>query len=312
MSRGEWGMAEAYSVTAYITAYCDAEAVGHCVEAIAAQSYPIGRILIVDNSPQALELDLRPEISIRRWHHPENIGIAGGLAIAVANCIAQGDDFLWTFDQDSVADSDCLAALIDLYHQQSGPVGTVAPTVIDARTGEYVRPSRWLGDRFKGFLPDDISQPYQCDAPITSGCLVALTAAKQVPLPDPRLIIDGLDLDYGLRLQQAGYANWIAPNARLLHHFGIPKAINLLGIRKTLQLYSPFRHYYICRNHTYLELFHSKGWAKLTCIAQRLKYLLTCCFYIPLYDRQQTVTKLKACLLGTYHGLIADLEHPWR
>ncbi|WP_421659512.1 glycosyltransferase family 2 protein [Leptothermofonsia sp. ETS-13] len=307
---------DSFLVAAYITAYEDGEALHACISAIQAQSYPVQQILVVDNSPQALPLSPshQSEPSLLVWHHPENLGIAGGLEMAFNWAAAQGFDFLWTFDQDSTPASDCLALLLEAYSHLAGedyPIGIVAPTAIDTRTGEIVKPSLFLGDRFWGFLPPNPTAPYECDAPITSGSLVQMQAAQQIPPPDRQLFIDGIDLDYGLRLRKAGFHNIVVPAAQMYHRFGIPFQIELLGRKKAFQLYPPLRYYYICRNQTYLELIHSQGRHKLTCILRRIKYLIMTILKILVFDSGSEIEKVRACIVGTYHGFAGKLGKRW-
>jgi len=305
-----------YRVAAYITAYEDAEALSACIHAIKAQSYPVQQIVVLDNSVQRLPLspNCSCDETILVWFHPENIGIAGGLKLTIAWALQQGYDFLWTFDQDSIPAPDCLQLLIEAYANRATPeneIGIMAPKAIDARTGEIVRPSLFLGDRFQGFQPSDPSIPYECDAPITSGSLVWMKAAKQVSPPDPALFIDGIDLDYGLRLRKAGFHHWIVPSAVMRHRFGTPLQVQLFGKKKALQLYSPLRYYYICRNQTYLELQHSEGWYRVMCSLRRLKYLAFTIGIILLFDNSKS-QKIYACAIGTYHGFLGKLGKTWQ
>ncbi|MBW4474001.1 MAG: glycosyltransferase family 2 protein [Stenomitos rutilans HA7619-LM2] len=305
-----------YTVAAYITAYEDAIALNECLTAIRAQSYLIKKIVIVDNSLRSLELSdaNREDDRLLIWHHPENIGIAGGLSLATQWAVQQGYDFLWTFDQDSAPASDCLERLLEAYGEfttEAYAISMMAPTAIDARTGQIVKPSLFLGDRFRGFLPDNPTVPYECDAPITSGALVWLQTVDRVEPPAIGLFIDGLDLDYGLRLRQAGFHNLVVPGAAMYHRFGVPFQVELLGKKKAFQLYSPLRYYYICRNHTYLELAHSKGWYRFTCALRRAKFLLLTLLKILLLDSNSKSQKAIACIIGTYHGFLGKLGKIW-
>lgn len=307
---------EAFTVAAYITAYEDAEALNACVAAIQTQTFAVTQILIVDNSehPLVLTPPLQNNDTILVWSHPENLGIAGGLELAFNWADRQGYDFLWTFDQDSTPEPDCLARLLETYiHlvKQDCDPGIVAPAAIDSRTGQIVQPSRFLGDRFRGFQPSDPTIPYECDAPITSGSLVQMRAARQIPPPDRNLFMDGIDLDYGLRLRKAGFQNFVVPAARMYHRFGTPLQIELFGWKRVFQCYSPLRYYYICRNQTYLELRHATGGYRLTCFLHRINYLaLTICKILVL-DPESKAHKINACLTGTYHGLIGKLGKCW-
>lgn len=301
-----------YSVAAYITAYEDAIALNDCLTALRSQVYFIKQILIVDNSAQPLELTEANQADDRLliWHHPENIGIAGGLVLATQWAGQHGYDFLWTFDQDSAPAPDCLKRLLAAYGDcatEDYAIGMMAPTAIDARTGQTVQPSLFLGDRFRGFEPANPTIPYECDAPITSGALVWLKTLDRVEPPDRALFIDGLDLDYGLRLRQAGFHNLVVPGATMYHRFGVPFQVELFGKKKAFQLYAPLRYYYICRNHTYLELQHSKGWYRFTCSLRRVKFLVMTLLKILAFDSGSRLQKAIACIIGTYHGFLGKL-----
>lgn len=310
-----------FRVVAYITAYCDAEALNGCLTAIRLQSHPVEQILIVDNSPQPLLLDAehRADSRLIVWHHPENIGIAGGVEYAITYANQGGYDFLWMFDQDSKPISNCLQQLLEVYRSyanQDFPVGIVAPTAIDTRTGEVVQAGKFLGDRFQGFPPPAVKTPYECDVAITSGSLLWLATTHQVTFPDSRLFIDGVDLDHGIRLRKAGYHNLVVPAAIMFHQFGIPVNINFFGKKKVIQVYPPIRHYYICRNHTYLELLNSKGLYYLSCMFRRLRYMLVSIGYVLLFDSYSSWLlkwqKITACLRGTFDGFSRRLENNWQ
>ncbi|PSB34653.1 glycosyltransferase family 2 protein [Stenomitos frigidus] len=305
-----------YNVAAYITAYEDASALNDCLTAIRSQFYPIKQIIIVDNSTRSLERSEanRADDRLLTWHHPENIGIAGGMTLAIQWAVQHEYDFLWTFDQDSAPAPDCLERLLQAYAElatEDYAIGMMAPTAIDARTGQTVKPSRFLGDRFRGFLPDNAISPYECDAPITSGALVWLQTVDRVEPPDIGLFIDGIDLEYGLRLRQAGFHNLVVPGANMYHRFGEPFQVELFGKKKVFQLYSPLRYYYICRNHTYLELRHSNGSYRLTCCLRRMKFLLLTLLKILAFDSDAKPQKAIACIIGTYHGFLGKLGKTW-
>lgn len=307
---------EAFTVAAYITAYEDAEALNACIAAIQAQTLAVKQILIVDNSAQPLVLapGFQTSDRILVWSHPENLGIAGGLELAFNWAFEQGYDFLWTFDQDSMPEPECLAQLLEAYThlaKKGCDLGIIAPTAIDARTGKIVQPSLFLGDRFRGFQPPNSTDPYECDAPITSGSLVQMQAARSIPPPNRDLFIDGIDLDYGLRLRKAGFQNFVVPTARMVHRFGIPFQVEWFGWKRAFQLYSPLRYYYICRNQTYLELHHAKGIYRVTCLLRRIKYLILTILKILLVESGSKVSKIHACTVGTYHGLIGKLGKLW-
>ncbi len=307
-----------YKVAAYITAYEDLEAVIKCVLAINNQSITVHKILIVDNSiKKSLDKFLLDAESIIIKFFPENVGVSGGLNLAIKWAIEEEYDFLWTFDQDSVVEKDCLSKLLYNYNKiktHNYLIGIIAPKAIDPRNHQIVEGAVFVRDHFTGCKPPTQikTQPYECDSPITSGSLIAISAANTISLPLADLFIDGVDLDYGLRLVQKGFYNLIVPDAIMYHNFGNPIKAKFFNRDITVQKYSALRHYYICRNHTYLCTSYAKGWYCLTGWMRRMKYMIHTIILIWLYDYEQKPLKIWACLLGTYHGLKGKLGKTWQ
>ena len=302
-----------YKVAAYITAYEDIEAVTSCVQAINTQSFPIQKIFIVDNSCEDSTVVDVENVVIR--YCPENIGVAGGIKLAVEWALEKEYDFLWAFDQDSIPTANCLEALLREYRhisQHNYKISIIAPTAIDLRTDRVVEGAIFDRDRFTACKYTSQSQPYECDAPITSGSLISIAAAKTIPLPCADLFIDGVDLDYGLQLKQKGFYNLIVPQAILYHKFSEPVKVTFLQQERFLYKYSALRHYYICRNHTYLDTRYAKGWYRLTSCLKRMKYLASTSILIFLYDPEDKALKIWACIIGTCHGFKGKLGKTWQ
>ncbi|MEO1427507.1 MAG: glycosyltransferase family 2 protein [Cyanobacteria bacterium J06633_8] len=300
-------------VLAYITAYEDYPAVNNCVEALNNQSFSVTKILIIDNSSsQPVFISNDDKVIIQK--HPENIGISGGLNIAFKFAIEKNYDFIWTFDQDSIPQKDCLEKLLKEYKiklNTNYPIGIIAPVSIDTRTNKIIQGATFIKDHFTGCQHLSKNHAYECDAPITSGSLIPTTVAKKNPLPDIDLFIDGIDMDYGLRLKQNGYHNLIVPKAILEHKFGNPIKVKFFQQESFIQVYSALRHYYICRNHTYLSTRHAKGFYKLTGCLRRLKYMIHSIYLILLYETEQKLLKVWACFKGTIDGFQGNLGKNW-
>jgi rhamnosyltransferase len=302
-------------VIAYITAYEDPSAVQQCLNGLNQQTYPIETIFIIDNSSQnCLSLStLESKIPLTLQSHPENIGVAGGLRIGLEFAIAQGYEFLWSFDQDSIPTPDCLEKLLQTYHTfhcNDYPIAIVAPTAIDPRTQTVAAGANFEKDQFVGYHPPNPTACYECDAPITSGSLISLSAARSVFSHSPvaSLFIDGVDLEYGMSLRAKGYRNLIVPQAQLYHRFGSPLTIHWRRKKKLIYQYSPLRHYYICRNYTYLVLQYSKGKYWLFALRRRLSYLVKTSIVIYLFDPQNKFKKVRACWWGTFKGFVISLR----
>ncbi|MDZ8183315.1 MAG: glycosyltransferase family 2 protein [Nostoc sp. ChiSLP02] len=301
-------------VAAYITVYKDKQAARNCLEAIKSQSIAIDKIFIVDNSEQEL-LERDNNASVLIHHYPENVGIGQGLVLALEWAIKEGYDFLWTFDQDSLPTENCLEILLNYFNKLSlednNKIGIIAPTPIDQKTETIVPGAVFVKDHFIGWMHNPNVDFYDCDSPITSGSLISIAAAKTVSFPRPELFIDGIDLDYGLRLKQQGFRNLIVPKAVMYHNFGNPVQVQFLHRKIIFHKYSGLRHYYINRNHTYLETRYAQGLYRLTSCARRIKYLLRSIVTIFLYEPEEKSLKIWACFLGIFHGFQGKLGKTW-
>jgi rhamnosyltransferase len=304
---------KSFKVAAYITAYEDYRAVEACVTAIKNQSYTVEKIFIVDNSvTEPVLLSNYENVIIDA--HPENLGISGGLRLALEWVLEHNYDFLWTFDQDSTPASKCLEVLLEVYSQLSQAnykIGIIAPTPIDLRTNQVVEGAVFERDRFIGCKHDSRVQYYECDAPITSGSLISIAAAQTIFPVQIDLFIDGVDFEYGMRLKQKGFHNLIVTSAIIYHQFGNPTKVRLLGKERLVYNYSALRHYYICRNHTYLDTRYAQGWYRLKSCLWRIKFLTHTIVFIWLYDPKDKLKKTWAGLIGTFHGAIGKLGKTW-
>lgn len=301
------------SIAAYITAYQDTPALHTCIHSLQSQTR-LSTIYILDNSPHPIPLPLS-QIPLIQNSQAQNIGIGYGLTLAIDWAIQNHYQFLWLFDQDSQATPHCLDKLLQVYSQlqtEGIQPGIIAPTPIAGNPPEPVLAAHHDRYRFIGQTHQADRPYYPCIAPITSGSLLNLTAAQAIAPPNGNLFIDGVDIDYGARLHTAGYPNYIVTTAILKHSFGTPYKITWLGQQKTLQNYSALRHYYICRNHTYLDYKYARGIWKLVAVLFRMKYLGATLFWVILFLPDRSWLKVWACLKGTYDGFRGRLGKTWR
>ncbi len=300
-------------ILAYITVYEDKAASLKCLEAIKLQTVSVDRILIVDNSAQQLLGD-SDSSSTLIYHFPSNVGISRGLTLALERGLRENYDFLWAFDQDSVPNIDCLADLLEEYYSliaKKYRVGIIAPIAFDSRSQLVIGGVNFKNDKFVHHKHNKFENIYECDAPITSGSLINLAAARLIDLPVSDLFIDGIDFDYGLTFKKKGFRNFVVTKAKLEHNYGIPINISILNFSWVFQSCSSLRYYYSCRNTTYLVLNYANGFYKVTAFFHRIKTTLLKILAIILFESDSKLEKVYACILGTYHGLVNKLGKTW-
>jgi rhamnosyltransferase len=303
-------------IAAYITAYREEDAVVSTIQALLGQSLKIDQILILDNSPEALQLGPKSDSIIVR-HCPENIGTAGGLAWAVTWVIAADYDFIWTLDQDSQLSPTLLEGLITKYKQLQAlgtKVGVIAPKIVDVNTRREFPGVSFDQYRFVN-CPDSqtTESTYCCDAVITSGSLVSIAAARHVPLPNPGYFLDAVDYAYCMEFRRAGYQVVICKRLALRHRLGSYEETQdrLEGKPARTFLCQPSRYYYACRGHSYLELQMAGEGSAPQAIAHRYKTLLWFIEHIIRHEPDQVEEKIAACTSGTRDGLAGKLGGTW-
>jgi rhamnosyltransferase len=308
-----------YKVGAYITAYEDEDAVLRCINALKQQSYSIQEIFIVDNSLtplKSLTLFQDPKITVESYS--ENIGIAEGLRKGIQRAIRQEFDFLWTFDQDSEPLPDTLEKLVhyyDLLTTNGMNLGVIGSLPVDCITGQV-----WHGivfDKYRFVVApncEDSNDFYKCDAVITSGSLINLEVAKQVPLPEEGFFIDAVDWEYCMKFKKHGYDIFVVKSSILKHRFGNSRSARAIFRKRdvTIYNYSPLRYYYMCRNHTFVETRLAGEEKQIPrSVLRRLEFLVIMLVKIAFYEKSSMWLKVWACLRGTYDGFIGRLGKTW-
>lgn len=181
-------------------------------ENIAALYPQVDRILIFDNASQDVSSMAKivfgfDKIEVLR--SSSNVGMARALnalckAVSDDHRSVDGQEFLLAMDQDSIASAYMVDEL--LRHRAQG-VGIVAPLVHNRNTPH-------------SSFEQAQDRVYETPRVITSGSLIALDAHRAVGGYNERLFMDWVDIEFCLRLREAGYKILVAPEAHLLHDLG--------------------------------------------------------------------------------------------
>lgn len=111
-------------VTAVLVAYNRRDLLREALGALAAQSRPVDRLIVVDNastdgSPDVAEELLEPwGAQARLIRLDKNTGGAGGFAVGIAAAVADDEtDWVWVMDDDTVPGPDALAGALETYER---------------------------------------------------------------------------------------------------------------------------------------------------------------------------------------------------
>ena len=223
-----------------------------CVESCRKLTYPNFRTLVVDNcSTDGSEATLRqrfPEVEIIQTG--SNLGFAGGNNVGIRHVLAQGADYVWLLNNDTIVAPQCLSHMVQTAEAdgQAGMVGSKiyyfhAPSTLWYAGGEVDLEkggvSRHLGQ-------DEIDEG-DYDRPGKTGYITGCSIlARRAMIEDVGLLEEAYflyfeDADWSLRARQKGWKLLYQPAARVWHKEGA----------QTKKVYSNRFVYYILRNRFY-------------------------------------------------------------
>jgi GT2 family glycosyltransferase len=236
------------SVTAVVVTYNRKELLRECLAALAAQSRPVDRVLVVDNASTDGTADLLAQERGRSpFLHvltlPDNQGGAGGFHEGMKRAHAEGADWVWLMDDDTLPRPDALERLLAAL--ESEPDALVLGSKVIWNDGrmhpmnmpgfERNRPARVVDVVEKGLLP--------LRTATFVSLLVKRDAIDRYGLPFKQYFIWSDDIEYTARITRHEDAAYLVPDS-LAHH-------------KTKQPYTAVstsggRFYFHIRNHVFM------------------------------------------------------------
>lgn len=197
------------SVVAVVVSYNRAALLGAALDALAAQSRPVDRTVVVDNAStdDALEVarshPSAPEVvALQR-----NTGGAGGFAVGLATAVADLDaDLVWLMDDDTVPTETALEALLGARDAYPGHVTAMASRVVWTDGSDH--PMNTPRSR-PGATPAELARARAAGAmPVRSMSFVSMLvdagAVREHGLPVSDFFIWNDDFEFSTRLLRRG------------------------------------------------------------------------------------------------------------
>lgn len=223
---------------------------------LAAASHQLDKIVVVDNGSEDSSLirikeSLLQNTNVILIENNSNLGIAKALNIG-CQYLLEGDILLaLLLDQDSLVTDGMIESLYNTISRLNS-CAVVSPKILAKDNNNNLGniPSRYMVPS-SGLFYKKLSiekEPLKVLFNITSGSLIDLTIWNQIGQFKEDYFIEGVDNEYGLRVNSFGYSIVIDHNASLVQQYGNQQVKTLFGKKFFPTFHSPLRHYYVSRN----------------------------------------------------------------
>ena len=212
-----------------------------CLDAIAKQTIPLGKIYLVNNAStdgtdkwvKEFALEFYPNLKYIRLE--ENLGGAGGFAFGIKKAYEDGADYIWIMDDDVAPRADCLETLLD----SCGDAGIIHPTRYDPdgqviRWHQYYDPFTTIRT-YTNIEEDDEEYLVATNVACFEGALIKRKVIDLVGVPPEKFFISHDDMIYG----------FLASRKFLILYTSKAKMDKLLPLNKKIPAW---KIYYTIRN----------------------------------------------------------------
>ena len=238
----------------------------------------VDEVIIVDNaSENKKELEkISQKYNVLVLYNDINQGIANALNRLMETFENMHYQWVLTLDQDTLCPEN-LITMLKRYAEEN--VGIISPQFINRNA-----------ERKKDKVLNDVEK---VEWTITSASLTNVTAWRVVDGFDDDLFIDGVDTDFGIRLNKAGYFVIKVNTISISHKIGNSFVKTICGHQFLIQNHNAFRKYYIARNTIIVD---KKNYGRRRLLLAYMKVFKQ--FLLVVFFEREKKQKIQAILQG--------------
>ncbi|WP_304682057.1 glycosyltransferase family 2 protein [Lactobacillus taiwanensis] len=285
------------TVDCVVVTYNRLKLLKECLAALENQTYRISNLYVVDNNSTDDTLAYLKEFSkgyknLKIIHLNKNLGGAGGFNKGIKKFIENSDsDFVWIMDDDTIPNNDALEKLMDKVNSVSN-LGFLASNIVwqDGTPAIMNIPtvsSNWNQNITKGLV--------QIKSASFVSILFPRKVIEKVGLPITDFFIWGDDVEYTLRIFQAGYKGYLVNDSIAEHKIAKNIGVDIVSEENSNRIK---RYYYSRRNAIFTERNRMSK-------AQLAKWLVKCCLVEPAKILAKAPNSKMLRIRTTYKGTIA-------
>ncbi|OOS26178.1 hypothetical protein B0681_03300 [Moraxella porci DSM 25326] len=241
-------------IAVVITTFNSAKCIGRLIDKLLSQSYPVRRIIIVDNNSSDNTCSI-----INGYHNDKiylhqlgaNLGGAGGFAKGFE--IAKNDDcdYIVSFDDDAYPyDEHFVADMVAIKQTYNHDVVSALVADMD---NHHLSAYEYKVNGEKLTQVDKIKYIELLDNEIKlfNGVLFDKKVVEKIGVPRAEFFIRGDEQEYKMRILNAGYKTTVYTKVIVFHPTSVNEYFYLKG-KRYHHLDSPFKLFYSTRNQAYM------------------------------------------------------------
>ncbi len=197
-----------------------------CLASLEANDYPAHTIIVLDNhsTDGSVEAIRQTFPAVQVIELAENRGYAGNNNVGIAAALAQGADWVFVLNEDTVLAPDCLSMLVAA-GEPDPSVGIVGPMVYHHDAPHVIQSAGgMLGPHWNSIMlgrdePDQgqFSQPHAVEWIMGCAILVRRAVIEEVGMIDERYFYFWEETEWCIRAGRAGWRILHVPQARIWH-----------------------------------------------------------------------------------------------
>jgi GT2 family glycosyltransferase len=197
-----------------------------CLESLKNNTYRNHAVIVLDNQSSDGSIEAirsaYPDVQIITLQ--SNRGYAGNNNVGINAAIAQGADWVFVLNEDTILATDCLSRLVETGESDS-TIGVVGPMVYHHNTPDVIQSaggllgSRWASIHLGQDERDcgQFAHPHEVEWVSGCGILVRREAIRQVGAIDQRYFYYWEETEWCIRIGRAGWKIVHVPLAKLWH-----------------------------------------------------------------------------------------------
>jgi hypothetical protein len=201
-----------------------------CIDSLKKSSLPLSRIIVLDQasedgSGEKLQKIYNDDKDVHIIRNEKNYGFSVGMNIGIQKALDMGAGLVFILNNDTIVDEECISKLYDVILKDSS-AAVAGPAIM-----YFSNPDKlWQAGGYFNKLKMGVSVPDKgkrvseinhstSKVSFLTGCalLIPKKTFQKVGLFDSSLFFYGDDVDYGLRVKEAGLNMYFVPTAKVWH-----------------------------------------------------------------------------------------------